>query len=204
MLWFSADWHAYGEEDLRCQFTPFKTSEEMLNTLIENTNKVVPEDDTLIIVGDLCDWTPTNCDVWRKGLEVANYLKCNVELVVGNNEQRAMEQEKLSISEFAEICGDYGIFSVQFSRNIRLTVSERIYAIHDPRMARKDAVNIFGHVHLTGPFTGVGYNVSCYCNNFYPISLDTILAAKKVVNMYESKDASATLVTSTPYGDGWA
>lgn len=203
MYWFTSDWHSYGVFEDRGTFTPFSSSNEMLSNLIANTNRVVDVDDTLIIVGDLCDWMPNNKDVWEDGLEVAQSLKCNVELVLGNNEIRAMEYKDLTFSEFEDICDCHGISKVH--KNIKLDVGngEWFYVTHEPKSCIRGYINVFGHIHMTGPITGLGYNVSCFINNYTPVSADKILTAKKLVHKFEIKDPSALCLFTTSYADNW-
>lgn len=203
MIYFTSDWHAYCSHEVRLQLTPFKSSKEMIAALIKNTNEEVSWDDTLVFVGDLCDYTTTHHTWWREGLAIARLLNCNVELIVGNNEQNVMDYEGITPGLFTEICKSYGISKVSYSGTFEATDGDKVFATHRPTDCRKGTTNVFGHIHLTGPITGIGYNVSCFVNGFRPVSIDKILYARSVVNQYESIEPSAIKLFTEGFNGYW-
>lgn len=203
MLWFTADWHVGGSFKDRGLFTHFRSGDEMIDTLVENTNKSVDKDDRLIIVGDLCDYTPNNPNNWRSGLDIIKEIKCNVELILGNNEIRLMEAEGITYSEFNEMCINSGIKRIMFNQYYHLLNGDVIYVVHRPVHSKKGILNVFAHVHNTGPITGLGYNVTCFCNDFYPVPLTKIMEARNLVNEYLSIDKSSILLSTSGYEGNW-
>jgi len=58
--WITADWHL-GEDRFKIMNRPFSTAQEMVDTLVENHNKLVDPDDLVYMVGDVVyQKTPKN------------------------------------------------------------------------------------------------------------------------------------------------
>lgn len=202
MIYLTADWHVGSNERVKDTFSPFNSSKGMMNQLLFNTNMTVTESDTLVIVGDFCNYSNGEFDCWMECFDVIKKINCNVELLLGNNELRLVSETTISVSEFIDMCIKSGIKSVDVYKRIKTESGEVLHVAHMPQSRDEDGINVFGHCHCTGPITGLGYNVSCFCNHFRPVSVDQILKAKQYVKEYFMLDTAEILLSESGYC-GW-
>ena len=74
MKYFIADLHNMDNNILTYEHRPFKSVEDMRNTIIKNWNNTVKEDDEVYLLGDIGD------------PEILKYLKGNIIIVLGNHD----------------------------------------------------------------------------------------------------------------------
>lgn len=143
----------------------------MDDTIINNINKVVKEDDTLRIVGDFSMSRDFNI--------IANYrrrIKCqNVHLILGNHDYLTENEynnifEKVSTREFFKYNGQYVVAD---------HYSGRVWD-----KSHKGSWLLWGHSHGELSDYGLSFDVGVDCWNFKPLSMEDVAKEmkKKVKN----------------------
>lgn len=142
---------------------PFVSTEEMKETLISNWNKKVSRHDTVYHLGDFCrgrqDPTP-----------LVKRLNGNICLVLGNH-----DKFRWSINN---TCGFSWIKSYYELKHKGLFFVLFHYKITNWNRKHYGAIHLYGHSH-GNPVLGEGnhcMDVGVDCNNYTPVSVDTILA----------------------------
>jgi calcineurin-like phosphoesterase family protein len=161
MWYFSADWHLGHSNIIKYCNRPFisreeegllslvqsgsvpmkelkisrETTDRMTDSIIENTNAVVGENDSLVLLGDFC-WTPVNNrrEIAREYLKRINCR--NVFLIWGNHDDRR------ALSGLFNACYDQYIFTVD---------GQKIFTSHYPCRSWDRSTHgswmLYGHVH---------------------------------------------------------
>ncbi|MBQ6333107.1 MAG: metallophosphoesterase family protein [Clostridia bacterium] len=134
--YYIADLHLNHENVIRFDNRPFENVAEMNVRLLENWNKRVTEEDTVIILGDF---------IWAKEPEWMNYLpffKGNKVLIRGNHDPKEFSREVrhqfLDVRDYKELT-DGG---------------KRVILSHYPMPFHRAAYGencwmLYGHVHMT-------------------------------------------------------
>ena len=92
MIYFTADTHFGHRSIIDYVNRPFKTVEEMDQTILDNINKTVSPSDILYILGDFtCGGSYTKC------MEYRSKIHCeNIHLILGNHDRRFIYSDKES------------------------------------------------------------------------------------------------------------
>lgn len=168
MYYYTSDLHFGYADIIKNEKRPFKTVEEMNESLIKNFNEVLSKDDILFILGDVA-WHGYNpCTELKKihGKKV---------LIKGNHDEALLKHKS-----FRECFID--IRSTELFRD----GNKKIFLSHYP-MAEWDGYykgiyHFYGHVHNSD--MGAGYlmklyptavNVGVDCNNFYPKTAEQLI-----------------------------
>lgn len=179
-LFFTSDTHFGHFNIIRLCDRPFKSAEEMNETLINNWNNIVQPEDTVFHLGD---FAIGGSQVWNTVLQQLNGHKI---LILGNHDMKNLRQGYMKYFD-----------KVAFQMQIQ--IEERsIYLNHYPflcyggtyRSPEKAVWQLFGHVHSKPDSNGADYKRLKYCfpyqydvgvdnNNYYPISWTKI---KDVIN----------------------
>lgn len=160
-VYFIADTHFSHENIIKYCDRPFKTLEEMNETLINNWNSIVDKDDIVYHLGDFTiDYD--NLD------KLINRLNGKIYLISGNHEGK----------------------SIKFYSDIGLTVlptktkldEYKIILSHKPldnNLIPKGYINVHGHIHnapLTENFDkNTHYCISVERTNYKPITIEEII-----------------------------
>ena len=183
-VFFTSDTHFNHANILRFCNRPFKSVEEMNETIIANWNSVVGMDDDVFHLGDFClggaaEWTT-----------ILDRLNGKIHLIIGNHDLKNLRQG--FVSRFEEVV---------MQRHIVID-KHSIYLNHYPFLcfsgAYKDDVwQLFGHVHTRKNNTGIDanrlqhlyptqYDVGVDNNNFTPVSYDQVQKIiEKQINDYK-------------------
>lgn len=86
MKYFISDTHFYHKNIIDFDQRPFKTVEEMNETIINNWNTVVKPNDDVYILGDFC-WTTAQSNEYSK---LITTLKGHKHLILGNHDPKNM------------------------------------------------------------------------------------------------------------------
>ena len=133
-IFYISDLHFGHKNIIRYDNRPFKTVEEMNNTLINNWNSVVSDEDMVYILGDI-SW-----DNEDKTVEIFNQLKGIKVLIKGNHDniKRGSKLVKCftSIQDYAELYLD---------KKNKVVMSH--YPILFWNGQFRDTVHLYGHVH---------------------------------------------------------
>ena len=183
MLYFTSDLHLGHENAIEFTKRPFKSIDEMNNTLIENINAVVGEKDELWILGDFSYKLNK-----EQVCQIRQQIKCrHVHLVYGNHDKDYSQEHIFqSVQHYKELKTEYG----------------RIVLFHYPILewnaAHYGTIHLHGHIHSTGEYNSENlqkfyrdrfpsghaannedlrlriYDVGIDANQFKPISLAEI------------------------------
>jgi len=170
--WITADWHL-GEDRFDLMGRPFRTIDEMIDTLTANHNNLVYPDDEVFVVGDVC---------YQKRPE---YL-CRVAdfhgkktLIRGNHDRVISDEEFLKyfdrvIPEGSGI--DMDIEGIP------------CYLTHYPTTSKQERFNLVGHVHGAYKYQLNMLNVGVDVHHFRPVNLKTIPFHFKAICEYYDQD----------------
>lgn len=190
-LWFTSDTH-YAHSNI-CRATTkwtdadnvtrdFKSLDHMNNTLADNINNVVGEDDILIHLGD-----------WSFGgfeniIEFRNRLVCkNIHLVLGNHDHH-IQRNKENIKSLFSSVHDYLHLNVVRPGAAKKDAMDRFsfvcmhYPIASWNGMNDGVIHLHGHVHLPPHLRvneGKAMDVGVDGNDLCPISLNEILSIMK-------------------------
>ena len=166
-IWFWSDTHLGHWNIVKYANRPFKSLEEMDNTIIKNFNERVGEDDLVFFLGDFCMKTSSEAsDAPKKAFDYyRNQLKCkNIIFIKGNHDGHNNVK-----SPIESLIIQHG--------------GKRIYVTHDPKYAKEDFFfNFCGHVHEKYQFKKLGKK-SIICNlsvevwSYRPVDYNEIYSA---------------------------
>ena len=170
-VYFTSDTHFYHSNIIGFCKRLFKNVEDMNETLIENWNRVVGQDDIVFHLGDIClggshEWT-----------KILNRLNGKIYLILGNHDLKNIRQGYTSRFELT-------------SMQMHIEVDkQKIYLNHYPFLcyggAYRNMWQLFGHVHTSKNNTGkdasrldmlfpTQYDVGVDNNDFTPVSFELV------------------------------
>lgn len=136
---------------------PFKTLEEMDNTIINNWNKVVSKEDIVYVLGDFA----------YKGLNAEKYLdelNGNIILIRGNHDKYIRHNKVKAVYDYKEIEVD----------GVKYILSH--YPMISWNGQYRNSIHLYGHVHTSGsewefPKLPNSYSVCCEFHDYIPIEI---------------------------------
>lgn len=169
--WFMADLHLNHEfmteiDPMTGQsYRPFKTVEEMNNTIIDNINKVVKPKDKLYLMGDVLFKPATSEHLLKR-------IKGKKQLIIGNHDD-IKKNTRYYVDHFDKI-----LLWKKFK-------DEGFVCTHIP--LRPDGIrdcilNVHGHIHKANLPEPCYLNVSAENTNYAPVHMDTVLTYVSVLN----------------------
>ena len=178
-IWITSDTHFNHTNIIKYTNRPFENTKIMDETIINNWNSVVDENDIVWHLGDFAFGDTTvdangkrrnRFDVIREYLP---QLNGKINLVLGNHDRRMGK----SPSEDIKLYMDLGFNKVY---DMPVIFNDFFILSHEPKwISNGDAyVNIFGHVHNQEMYKTISSNSICVCVerwNYTPISWDTII-----------------------------
>lgn len=169
MIFFTSDTHfGKGEKLLKRENRPFESDEDFVETLISLWNEQATFQDTIYHLGDFASYSSNNYLGWQQSLELVKKIKAKVVLVIGNNEQRIIDNcFNRNFEDFKQYCESVGFEDVKKEEFLILN-NRKFYLNHFPSKFKEGYVNLFGHTHrATGLWKPFGLNVGCDLNHFY-------------------------------------
>jgi calcineurin-like phosphoesterase family protein len=155
--WFTADTHFGHQRTLELSKRPFKTVEEMDNTMIENWNSVVSDGDIVYHLGDFGDY------------KVKEKLNGNIYLVLGNYERLDLNKEVITLDYLFDLFE--GVYKQIDIANIN---NQKYQMVHEPSNGASCKFKLFGHIHKLQMVKRNALNVGVDCHNFTPINTETV------------------------------
>jgi len=158
----------------------FNSLDHMNNTLVDNINQVVGENDILIHLGD---WSFGGFEMIEAFLK---RLVCkNIHLVLGNHDQH-IQNNKGGVQSLFKSVQNYLHLDIRKEISKNKVEKYTIVCMHYP-IASWDGMNdgvihLHGHVHLMPDarlHKGKAMDVGCEGSNLEPIKLETILSIMK-------------------------
>lgn len=161
MKYYTSDLHLSHKNIIEYEKRPFSSIEEMNNTIIDNINYRLSDDDELYILGDFTLEKSAN-----KVRNLIRRIKCKKHLIIGNHDY-FVKNEILcslfdSVHHYLEIEDD-GQKVILFH-----------YPIQNWNLKHYGSIHLYGHVHSKDKLQLKEYNafnVGIDVNNFKPITL---------------------------------
>lgn len=175
-IWFTSDTHFYHKNIIKYCYRPFNSVEEMNQSLIDNWNNVVKENDIVFHLGDFA------FDKWK---HIINQLNGKIYLIVGNHDEIKYPGHKI-----------FDLFEGVFNQLYIQIDNQWIYLNHYPFLCyggsykNNPVWQLYGHTHsgpncngkdkcrlkITFPYQ---YDVGVDNNNYTPVSYNQI---KEIIN----------------------
>jgi calcineurin-like phosphoesterase family protein len=177
MIYFTADSHFNHSNIINTCGRPFKNVEQMNKTLIQNWNSYITDRDHVYILGDLVfKGTGIEANEIIKKLNGKKYL-------IKGNHDKFIEDNSFNKDNF-EWIKDYYVLAYEKMKFILFH-----YPIFEWEGYFGDAIHLYGHVHNNGKnyeqkkrlevLGKRAINVGVDVNNYYPISIQTIIKMVK-------------------------
>ncbi len=167
---FTSDTHLNQQRTLQLSKRPFATLQEMNNTIVQNWNKIVKQNDTVIHLGDFGD------------LSFLDKLNGKIILLLGNYERDDKQFSKI-IQPYVK-SGKVKLKTKPFT----LKIGQNTFQLtHQPSLNVEDRKNfeLYGHVHKIFCKRNA-LNVGVQCHNYKPISVQELLFWKNaILNHYD-------------------
>ena len=160
-----ADLHLFDTGIITYEARPFKNIDEYHTVLVDNWNKVVGNDDTVYVLGDVGPVGMCGVDELH---EIVSKLNGHKILILGNH-----DREYKFTDEDWKFIGFEKIYDIPVVYNGFMILS------HEPMYVSTQApfVNIYGHVHGNPNYKFVSKCGACVCVeriNYRPISMNKI------------------------------
>ncbi len=178
-VWFTSDTH-FGHANIlqyEPEARPFKTIEEMNETLVERWNSVVRDADTIYHLGDFC--------FGKANLDIADRLRGKKRLVMGNHDSYDASSYLLYFEK---------LYGVKYWKQCVLSHMP----VHHNGLGSRWMLNIHGHLHSKAVVHDIDpyddsmfskgdedrnyFNVSVERHNLTPIHSDIIMERIKELN----------------------
>ena len=158
---------------------PYKDINEYTADQVRIWNEQASSDDTIYVIGDFCNCGPEDEKDFKSGLAVSKLINAHIILIIGNNEQRAIDEYfDGSFDKFREYCMNdpsCKIDEVKLNDYVYIK-GEKFFLTHKPTDHVDHCLNLFGHVHRgIGLWRPFGFNVGVDLNNFRLFSEDDIM-----------------------------
>lgn len=172
MIYFTSDLHFGHDKDFILGPRGFETVEEMNQTIVENWNNLITDEDEIFVLGDLM------MKDQDAGIELIKQLKGKIHVIRGNHDTDTKVQkytylcDNIVSIDYALVIG-YGKVKLYLSHYPTLTAN-----YDDDKPWNKHVINLFGHTHQETPFYDNNpymYNVGLEAHNMTPISIEQIL-----------------------------
>ena len=159
---FISDTH-FGDERLNLYGRDrlFKSAEEVDNTIIDNWNKIVTDDDLIIHLGDVA--------LTEEGFHKLGRCNGKKILVIGNYDDNN-QTAKFNVTD--ELLKKY-FFKVITNGFITIG-DEKVYLTHKPTDGKDDYFNLVGHIHGTWKVQRNMLNLGVDAWNYIPVSEETV------------------------------
>lgn len=150
---------------------PFKKPTTMNKKIIKLWNSQAKKDDTIYVLGDFINYNKFDHSSYEICLKLVQKIKAKVILILGNNEERLIiDKFDADFNKFREHLLKIGFFDV-IKDGLELEIcGTRYYLNHYPAKAKKDMLNLFGHVHSCCQIKKYGLNVGVDCHYFKLLS----------------------------------
>ena len=177
MTWFTADLHFGHTNVIRYSKRPFKTVQEMDETLFNNWNKTISEHDLVYVLGDI------SFQKYAVALEMIPKLKGRKILVQGNHDKFSIGQyHKLGFEHvFQDILMKMGKHRVRLCHYpyrapwYKRILTRATYNRYIDRRPPRDAdFLLHGHVHTAFTKRKSQINVGVDCWGGFPVSISEI------------------------------
>ncbi|MDE5853680.1 MAG: hydrolase [Ruminococcus sp.] len=176
MIFYTADLHIGHTNIMKLSNRPFKTVEDMNETLVNNWNSVVMEDDDVYILGDVFFKLNSHPEMYLKRMNGKKHL------IVGNHDKQYLEKE-MFVNQFATI-NDYLVINDE---------NRKVVLFHYPILEWdgyfRGYYHVYGHIHnndnnLANQIMKKvpnSFNAGVDVNDFIPQTLTQLIKRNQVV-----------------------
>lgn len=162
--WYTADTHFGHENVIRFCDRPFKSASHMDGIMLENMWKVVKPDDDLWIIGDFAFGAPAKDTAYLEQI-FGQLPGAHKHLIVGNHDSDLTQSlDWTSVSMMAEVPDG--------PKKQRNTLCH--YPMITWNHARREALQLFGHVHNNWRGSRNSVNVGVDVWDFMPVTFDDV------------------------------
>lgn len=170
-LFFTSDTHFFHANIIKYCNRPFESVEDQNEQLIDNWNRIVPKDGTVIVAGDFIQ--SSSIDNLKY---LINQLNGTIHLVMGNHDY----QNRLDRTIIKEIFNNR-VYDVL---NLKIPDGEEFFISHYPHMYwPRNTYHLHGHVHSGPksasselvPFHYKRYDIGVDNNDYQPISYNDLM-----------------------------
>lgn len=189
-IWFTSDSHFLSLGTVILENRPFKSAIAFDKHVIDLWNRQLEEDDVLYHLGDFTDYKDDVSKSWREGLKYVSHIKCDVILLIGNQEKKIIDNcYNGNFESFRNYCLNIGFKDVIKDKILEINDDTYLYLHYLPSKYKKGFINLFGNVHRTiGLYSDLGFNICCDLNHYQLYSLDDIMELTKTKHNIWSKD----------------
>lgn len=156
---FISDTHVNDGRKYKLKQTIFSSYEEYNSEFVRRWNSVVSEKDIVYHLGDFGDY------------KYIKKLKGKVILICGNYEKEEMKNKGVNFTQFRDKLIKLGFKDVKLNG---IWLDEKIFGrpifmTHKPSSCKKDAINLYGHIHTLKPVMKNGINVAWIYHDYAPM-----------------------------------
>lgn len=192
--YFTSDTHFGTKNDiLEREMRPFSSMKEYEDTQIHIWNEQAGENDLIYHLGDFCNYSRAYKN-YPNGLLSISRVNAKVILIIGNNEERIIEEIfEGDFERFREKCIQYGFYDVK--RNDCVYIGDKKFFLnHYPKKYDDTCLNLFGHTHrTTGLYKPFGFNVGTDLNHFRLYSEEDILFLLDMKEKWWNEDVDTNI-----------
>lgn len=179
MIFFTADSHYGHGRIIEYCARPFKYTDEMNKTLIDNWNSVVKKNDIIYHLGDF-------------GMGSPDYLNSIFKELAGNKYLIIGSHDKTPVLHLPWICLPKSVTLVKIDWGFfGLPEGPDIFLSHYPHRSWPKSFHgswhLFGHTHGRLTPWGKSFDVGVDCNNFTPVSLNQVREKMKGLSWDEKE-----------------
>lgn len=168
--WWISDTHFFHKNIIKYSNRPFSSVEEMNETIINNWNSLVKDEDIVFFLGDFIFGNAAQIK------DILFRLKGNIKIIFGNHDH-PLKQFLKGIKNYPElekrieVLGDYAEIKVN-GQDITLTH----YSMRVWNGSHRGAWNLYGHSHnsLEDDKNTRSFDCGVDCHNYAPISLERV------------------------------
>ena len=167
-IFYTSDLHFSHSNIIQYCNRPFDSVEQMNDTLINNWNKVVENEDSVYILGDI------TLSGSRMVYDIISQLKGNKILIKGNHDIRWIKDKRFPALELFENSQAYDYLEIYDK-------GRKVILCHYPLMAWnkqcQGAYHLYGHIHNNEPLIRINnsFNVGVDVNDYAPVTLDELI-----------------------------
>ena len=188
MIYVTSDTHFCHNKPFIYEDRGFKSIEEMNDTIIENWNKLVKPDDTVIHLGDVM------LNDNEQGIKCLESLNGKITIIIGNHDTN----QRINLYKSAK-----NVTNVEFGSRLNYK-GYSFFCSHYPSICsnfdmdaplKKQVINLCGHSHTVNHFADMdkdkGYIYHCEldAHSMYPVSIDTIIYnVNSFYDLYKERD----------------
>lgn len=175
MIYLTSDLHLNHNKPFVYEARGFDSVTIMNNTILNNLNEVVTDQDDLYILGDLILGGGNNIE---QTLDLLYQIPGKIHIVRGNHDTDTRCSLYASLPNIIEL--QNSIYLKYNNYHFYLSHFPSLTSNYDnDKPLKQKLINLCGHTHTKNPFAdfdkGIIYHCEMDAHNCYPIDIDTIL-----------------------------